>query len=185
MFVPRLTRSYWFLHLNGLKATANKPLTITFRTPDSPVPATETFDSLASFKSVFPGWGFRWNGVTVAASQMDHSHFDPARIYDAYDWPGPARREGLSHNQIADNAFEEKSIVCLERYLFHYTSGTQRRQPQPENATREDGWRYLTVGTDVAEWDGIWSGSTGRVYLLEAKHSIDEASFQRLFKTIY
>jgi hypothetical protein len=183
---PRLTRSHLSnFHLNSSKATANKPLTITFRTPDSTIPTTETFRSLTGFKSMFPGWGFQWNGVWIGASEMDHSHFDPRRIYDAYDWSGAPRREDLSHNQITDKVFEEKSILCLEQYLLQYSPTIQRRQPQPDNATREDGWRYLTAETDVAEWEGVWLGSNGRVYLLEAKYSVDEVSFQLPFKSIY
>ena len=163
--------------------TANRHFTITYRTPDNRIPVNETYEDVEDFRKSFQGWRFTntKTKITHYAGSLQYG-IDPTVIYDANHPHHRARLDEVSHCQISDKAFEEKSIKTLEHHLRLRTDIKQRVAQDP--AARQDGWRFLTAETDVAEWEGIWEGPDGHVYFLEAKHLISAVSFQRFFPRV-
>ncbi|KAF9508936.1 hypothetical protein BS47DRAFT_1384555 [Hydnum rufescens UP504] len=148
--------------------------TITYKTPVDAVPVTTTFHTLQTFQSYFHGWLFK-NPVTNLATLpacMNYSHADSTVVYLAEHprYIGIAEQLGVFHPQISDKVFEEKAIKAIERHLSLH--GDIRRFVG-KDPTRQDGWRYLTGETNIAEWDGIWEGPDEHIYFLETKHFVD------------
>jgi len=138
------------------------------------VPVTTTFHTLQTFQSYFHGWLFK-NPVTNLATLpacMNYSHADSTVVYLAEHprYIGIAEQLGVFHPQISDKVFEEKAIKVIERHLSLH--GDIRRFVA-KDPTRQDGWRYLTGETNIAEWDGIWEGPDEHIYFLETKHFVD------------
>lgn len=136
---------------------------------------TETFLSAKSFRDAFPGFRFTnpKTRVTLSASCLPN-HIDPSVIYTAKHPFLAAQLEDYSYNQISDKAFEDRACKALEHHLIK-SFAVHRRIP--DNPTRPDSWRILAGEKDVAEWEGVWVGHDGHVFLLEAKHLMDAVSF--------
>ena len=162
-------------------ATASRhQFTITYETPDSRIPVTETFDTPDDFRKSFVGWRFVNTKSHVSKYSGTFTDVDPDIVYDATHPFYHARLdEIISHHQVADKPFEEKCIKSLECHLLNIDSGIRRWTPQ--DPTQQDGWRFLTAKSDIAEWGGLWEGPDRHVYFLEAKHYINYASFQCFF----
>ena len=137
---------------------------------------TKTFGDLQSFRIFFGGdCVLEANGTLKAPKVMQLRDVDSSIVYTVTSLYDTARREERTHTQIADKAFEEKAIQRLERHLVDKFPDIHRRPAQ--DPSRENGWRYITDKSDLAEWDGIWEGQDGCFYFLEAKHSVDSVSF--------
>jgi len=152
-------------------ATSDR-FTITYTTPENQIPVTDTYTSFQSFQESWRGWRFLNPQTNLISSPTAfvHEPVDPTIVYQALHQLLDVRREQVSHHQIADKAFEEKSIKAIERYL-HLYKDIQRRTAQ--NPARQDGWQFLTETRDIAEWGGIWEAADGHVFFLETKNFID------------
>jgi hypothetical protein len=157
-------------------ATSLKPFTISFIIPDGRNQLeTETYSSGKEFRLAFPGFRFVDPKTNVAISATSiPDKVDPTVTYLAKHPFFVAPLEGYSHQQVSDKAFEEKSCAALE---YHLRKSHMIQRRPPHNPSQVDGWRFLGGDKDVAEWEGIWEGVDGHVYFLEAKHSVDMASF--------
>jgi len=95
---------------------------------------------------------------------------DPSVIYTAYHPVSLAFERGVTHNQMAGRAFEQRAIHAVERYLTdHYIVSRQ----VATNPNRDEGWRYLTgEHGDVEEWEGVWIRDDSHYFFLEAKHAM-------------
>jgi hypothetical protein len=180
---PHITR----LHVGSIRNARSKaapgPFTITMVTPESRDAKTIVFDTVQDFHAEFREWCFVDTQTRRAynGSILGHSRVNPDVVYEATHLFFAARQEGSHHHQIADKAFEEKSIKAMERHLGVSDGITRFKAKDP---SRPDGWRYLTAEKDVVEWDGLWQGIDGRVYCLEVKHFVDPVSSQYFFRIL-
>ena len=154
---------------------ARRPITMTYLV-GADDPKTVMFAGLQDFRHFF-GDHFLLvpNGTVVAPKFMRHEDIDPSAVYTVTSLYDTARRGKRTHTQIADKPFEEKAIQRLERHFADQFPNVHRRPAQ--DPSRENGWRYITDKSDVAEWGGIWEGEDGCFYVLEARHLVDPVSF--------
>ncbi|KAF9505081.1 hypothetical protein BS47DRAFT_1489924 [Hydnum rufescens UP504] len=169
--VPRYFQSH--SRLTQLRQATSLPhptFTVTYKTPKD-TPVTTTFHTLQTFQSYFRGWIFTnpVTNVAISPAEMTHSTIDSTIVYLAKHPLYSAQEQGALHHQISDKAFEEKAIKAIERHLF--LPGIRRFVAK--DPARQDGWRFLTGETDIAEWDGVWEGPDEHIYFLETKDFVD------------
>ena len=164
-------------HLKTSNACTNQPFTLSYIISGSDKGVkTATYESLKSFREAFSGFQFT-NPKTKFMFPPSHllNHLDPDVVYIAEHPFLTARLQEYNHTQISDKAFEQKASSALERHLNNKYIIVHRCIS--DDPTWPNGWQVIAGEDDIAEWEGVWIGPDGHYFFLEAKHSIELASF--------